>query len=320
MIPNRIFDLYYGQSGTGKSRSAATMAHEIHKKTGKKVRVCVGDGSIQTYDALIDAGIVEAMEYTHRDWPFDVAQRITEGWFPADPNDPNSPLIDPVKNGAKDIGGYIFEGAAVMGAYAMSGIKGGLAWLSAHGHKIGQDTPYEIPQGDTDAKGNFVGEGPKTKFGGNPMAHYNVAQKLVTDSVQRSKMLSRYVLWTSHEQTNDPEKSQLVKELVCGPEVVGRSLTASFQRMFGNTLHFQTVAKRVKIKDEHTGRDAQDLDLDYRIWTQDHFSPDGNTMIRYKALTRGVENIRPYYDNITSYYRDVFEMSRKALDIQSTTL
>lgn len=314
MIPNRIFDLYYGQSGSGKSRAAAQVALQLHKLTGKKIRVCVGDGSLQTYDALIDAGIVEGMEFTHRDWPFDVGQRITEGWFPADQFDPSSPLVEPSKNGIENVGGYIFEGAAVLGAYAMSGIKGGLAWLSAKGHKIGQDTPYEIPQGDTDAKGQFTG-GPKTTFGGNPMAHYNVAQKLVTDSVQRSKMLSRYVIWTTHEQTNDPEKSQLVKELIVGPEVVGRSLTASFQRMFGNTLHFQAVAnKKNKVKDDTTGRDMIDLELNYRIWTQDHFSPDNNTMIRYKALTRGVENLEPYYSDILSYYAAV-SASRSSIQL-----
>lgn len=315
MIPNRLFDLYYGQSGTGKSRAAAQMAYQIHKATDKKVRVLVGDGSLQTYDALINAGIVEGMEFSHRPYPFDVCQRITEGWFPADQFDPTSPLVPPDKNGHFNIGGYIIEGAAVMGAYVMSGIEGGLAQLSAEGHKIGQDTPYQIPQGKQDTKGNFV-SGPGSKFGGNPMAHYNVAQKLVTDSVQRSKMLSRYVIWTSHEQTNDPEKSQLVKELICGPEVVGRTLTASFQRMFGNTLHFQTVAnKRNKIKDDTTGRDMIDLDLDYRIWTRDHFSPDQNTMIRYKALTRGVEGLEPYYDDILTYYKNVSELSAKSLDI-----
>lgn len=314
MLPNRIFDLYYGQSGSGKSKAAAQMALEIYKATGKKIRVCVGDGSSVSYDQLIDAGIVECMEFTHRDWPFDVCQRITEGWFPKDPMDPTSPLVEPTKNGALDIGGYIFEGAAVMGAYAMSGIKGGLAWLSANGHKIGQDTPYVIPQGDQNSKGEFTGDGPKTKFGGNPMAHYNVAQKLVTDSVQRSKMLSRYVIWTTHEAVNDPEKNQLVKELVCGPEVVGRSLTASFQRMFGNTLHFQTVTKKSKDKDDFTGRDVTELSLDYRIWTHDHFSPDNNTMIRYKALTRGVSEIQPYFDDILAYY-DAVKNGQKTLDI-----
>lgn len=315
MLPNRIFDLYYGASASGKSTAAATMAMQIHKHTGKKVRVYVGDGSLMSYDGLIAAGIVEGMEFSHRDWPFIVAGQICEGWFPKDPNDPNSPLIPPKDNGFADVGGHIFEGAAVMARYMMGGIKGGLAWLAAEGHKIGQDTPFTVPQGERDAKGNFVDKEGRN-FGGNPMAHYNVAQNAVTDNVQRSKRLGMYVLWTSHEYTNDPDKSQLQKELIVGPEVVGKSLTASFQRMFGNTLHFQTVAKRGREKDDFTGRDVVELDLDYRIWTRDHFSPDNNTTIRYKAITRGVMGMEHYYSDIQTYYKDLIEKSR--IDISPT--
>lgn len=313
MLPNRIFDLYYGASGSGKSTAAATMALQIHKKTGKKVRVYVGDGSLMSYDGLISAGVVEGMEFSHRDWPFIVCQQICEGWFPSDPNDPNSPLVPPDKNGIQDIGGHIIEGAAVMARYMMGGIKGGLANLSAEGHKIGQDTPFTVPQGEKNAKGEFINGG--KNFGGNPMAHYNVAQNAVTDNVQRSKRLGMYVIWTSHEYTNDPDKSQLQKELIVGPEVVGKSLTASFQRMFGNTLHFQTVAKRGREKDDFTGRDVVDLGLDYRIWSQDHFSPDNNTTIRYKGITRGVKNMKEYYGDILDYYKDLIEKSR--IDIPS---
>ena len=42
--------------------------------------------------------------------------------------------------------------------------------------------------------------------------------------------------------------------------------------------------------------------LDYRIWTRDHFSPDQNTLIRYKAVTRGVKTLDDYYNSITEYY------------------
>jgi hypothetical protein len=125
-----------------------------------------------------------------------------------------------------------------------------------------------------------------------------------------------YVIWTSHEYTNDPDKSQLQKELVVGPEVVGRSLTASFQRMFGNTLHFQTIAKRGREKDDFTGRDVVELDLDYRIWTRDHFSPDNNTTIRYKAITRGVMGMEHYYPDILTYYKHLLDKSR--IDITPT--
>ena len=319
-FPNRIFDLYYGATGSGKSRAIAQMISALHKQTGKKARVWVGDGSAITYDHLVNQGIAEVAEFSHRPWPFDVIKRIVSGWWPADQFDPQSPLVDPTKQAdLKDIGIWVIEGASVMGQYCMGGIKGGLAEQAGRGIKIGQDSPIQILQGETDKTGKLI-EGPGTTVGGNPIAHYNVGQRAITDAVQQSRGLGRYVFWTAHEATNDPSQSQLNKELIVGPEVVGKALTASFQRMFGNTPHFQTVAKKGKAKDDFTGKDVTDLDLDFRIYTRDHFTPDGNTMIRYKALTRGVDNDQfpQSFDNIYAYYSALLEAQQKEVDI--TTL
>lgn len=318
-LPNRIFDLLYGASGSGKSNAIAKMIVELSKQTGKKARVWVGDGSAVTYDPLVNAGICSVAEFTHRPWPFDVIKRLTTGWWPEDPFDPQSPLVDPAKQpDLKDVGIWVIEGASVMGAYCMGGIKGGLAEQAGRGIKIGQDSPIQILQGETDKTGKLI-DGPGTFVGGNPIAHYNVGQRAITDAVQQSRGLSRYVFWTAHEATNDPAQSQLNKELIVGPEVVGKALTASFQRMFGNTPHFQSVAKRGKTKDDFTGKDMTELESEYRIWTNDHFSPDGNTMIRYKALTRGVDGSFPkYFNDIKSYYAAIAEFQSKGVDI--TTL
>lgn len=315
MIPDRIFDLYYGQSGAGKSEAARKIAIQVHKETGKKIRVVVGDGSLPTYESLIARGIVEGIEYSHRAWPFEIIRGLTSGEWPEDVNDPDSPFLPPQKQkDFDDVGMYVIEGASVMGSYVMGGVKGGLADLSGKGVKIGQDSPFQILQGEKDEKGKMTGPG--TTFGGNPMSHYNVGQRAIVDAVQRSRGLAPYVLWTAHESTNDPDKNVLVKELIVGPEVVGKALTVNFQRIFGNTLHFQVVAKRAADKDEFTGKNIQDLNLDYRIWTQDHFSPDNNTMIRYKALTRNVRDVPPYFDSILKYYAWVIEDQKKALDAE----
>lgn len=310
MLPSRIFDLYYGPSGCGKSQAARDIILALYKLNGKKARVYIGDGSLQTYEPLIDAGIVEAMEFSHRNWPLLVGQRITEGWFPANHTDPTSPLIPPDKNGIENVGVHVFEGAATLASYLMSTIKGGLAQLAAEGHKLGQDTPFQIPQGDKDGKTGDQFQ----NFGGNPIAHYGIAQRHVVDFVQRSRSLSPYVIWTTHEYVNDPEKDTLNKEQIVGPEVAGKRLVASFQKMFGNTLHFQTIAKRGSDTDSFTGRKVNDLELDYRIWTRDHFSPDGNTMIRYRALTRNGSKMNDYYPSILAFYDDLGEKSKIDLD------
>lgn len=306
-LPKRIFDLYYGQPASGKSRAAAHVIRAVHEQTGKKGRVLVGDGSTSTYDELVDAGVVELCEFAHRPWPFDTTKRLMEGWFPADPADPFAPLVEPSKQPTfNDIGIYVIEGVSMLGEYIMGSVKGGLAEQSGRGVQIGQDTPYRIEQGEKDGTGKFT-SGPGTTFGGNPVAHYNVGQRNITSFVQISKGLATYVIWTGHETVNDPEKDQLTKEMIAGPEVVGKKLTDKFQRLYNNTIHFQSVAKRTKTKDVHLARDMNDLDIDYRLWTRDHFSPDQNTMIRYKAVTRGVEGLDHYYDSIEAYYNAVAE-------------
>lgn len=303
-FPTRIFDLFYGQSGAGKSEAAKQIIEEYLKQNpGMMARVVIGDGSLATYDHLIEQGVVEALEFNNRAWPLPTVQRMTEGWFPID--GPQGEMLPPEKQPNFDkVGIYVFEGAAVTANYIMSNIRGGLADLAGEGHKMGQDSPFQIPQGEVDDKGKFKDKDARN-FGGNSQTHYGIAQRHVVDAVNRSKGLAKYVIWTSHEYTNDPSTSQIVKETIVGPEISGKALTASFQKLFGNTLHFQTVATKTKTMDTATKKERTELDLDYRIWTCDHFSPDNNTMIRYKALVRGVRGMQKYYKDIAEFYVDL---------------
>lgn len=299
-FPGRIFDLYYGAPGSGKSEAIRELIEAFIKQNPDSLaRVVIGDGSIATYDNLITRGKVEAVEFSHRKFPIEVAEKLTSGWFPID--NPLGELVPPGDQpNFSRTGLVIFEGASVMASHIMSNIDGGLADLAGKGHKFGQDSPFQIPQGEVDKNGKFLKDG--RNYGGNAMSHFGIGQRHITDAVQRSKGLSPYVIWTAHEYTNDPEKDQIIKEMTVGPEVIGKKLTTTFQRMFGSTLHFQTVATRKKVTDTHTKKDRQELDLDYRIWTRDHFSPDQNTLIRYKAVTRGVKTLDDYYNSITEYY------------------
>ena len=192
----------------------------------------------------------------------------------------------------------LFRSLSVAAGYIMGNVHGGLAWRAGQGHKMGQDSPITIIEADIDPKTGQpdLKTGPGTRFGGNPPAHYNIAQRNMVGFIQQSMALpTRMVLWTAHEAVNDPEKDSLVKEQIVGPEVVGKAMTANIQRTFNNTVHLQTVAKRVKIDDGFTGRKVDDLDLDYRLYTRDHFNANGAIMTRYKACTRTVGETFPQY-------------------------
>jgi hypothetical protein len=273
------------------------LIEHVYKTTGQKARVVVGDGSALTYEHLIEAGVAEVCEFGTRPWPQDTMQKLTSGWWPDHKGElrPLGYSDQTFGNDITNIGVYVFEGLSVAGAYIMGNVQGGLAERSGRGEKIGQDSPIRIVEGVVDPKTGKLESGPGTAFGGNPPSHYNVAQRTLLECLQRSKNLPvGYVLWTAHESDNNPEKD-FNKESLIGPEVVGKALTGSIQRNFNNTVHCMTAVKKAKVTDAHTGKNVDDLDSDYRIYTRPHYSPQGNTMVKYTACTRGVDDTFPQF-------------------------
>ena len=288
-----IFDCLYGGPAAGKSESVARLIEYVYRTTGKTARVCVGDGSTMTYHALMDAGVVELCEYNMLDWPRTVIQNLAKGAWPIDgrwvfpgQTDPTTGWVNDLSN----VGVWVFEGLSVAGDYLMGHARGGLADLAANGQKVGQDSPIRFIDGVIDPKTGKLAEGPGTATGGNSPAHYGVAQRLLVEAANESKKLPvDYVLWTAHEGSNDPEKD-MNRELVVAPAIPGRAMTGQIQKLFGNTLHLVSVPKRIKVQDSHTGKTIDDLDLEYRLYTRDHFSATGSVTTRFKACTRGADD------------------------------
>lgn len=249
-----------------------------------KFRVWVGDGSGATYEesGLVEEGIIQLASWEGRDWPITTLYQAAEGYFPADPLDPKSALVKPTPESLEHIMLWAFEGLSVGAQYVMGDAKGGLAYRAGKGEKLGQDAPFRIVDGPSDAKGNpTTAETPV--YGGNPLAHYGVAQRRILGWIERAKALpGEFMVMTAHERAAE---DKLTKENVIGPEVGGSALTPTIQRMFGNTLHFVTVEKRSKEKDDFTQKLVDDLDVRFRLYTRDHVS--GTTGQKFKAITRG---------------------------------
>jgi hypothetical protein len=102
------------------------------------------------------------------------------------------------------------------------------------------------------------------------------------------------IIWTHHERGAE---DKLQGETVVGPEVAGSALTATLAREFNNTLHFTTATKQSKVVDTVTGKNITQEETEYRIYTRDHFDPDGKFSTKYRA---GVRTPRP--DMIQQYY------------------
>lgn len=280
-------EMFYGPSGTGKSEAALRVIKLVlAQRPGTVARVVVGDGSAATYEesGLVDAGLIKVASWEGRNWPITTLNQLAEGFWPQDPHNPASPLLKLSNEELAKTSVWVFEGLSVAGQYVMGDQKGGLAYRAGQGEKIGQDSPVRVVDCEQDKLGNCKqGTGPGEHYGGNPIAHYQFAQKRLLGWVERIKALpGEFTITTAHERAAEDKQS---KETVIGPEVAGGALTAGMSKYFGNTLHFTHAEKRAKVKDEHTGRMGDDLDVEFRIYTRAHISP--TTDIKYVAVTRG---------------------------------
>lgn len=315
----KAFDLIYGEPGAGKTRSLIELILHVYNTTGKKTKVYTGDGSYGFYEAtgLVEKGIIDLMDFSVRDNPFETLQQIAEGMWPEDVDNPASKMKKLTPEQLAQVGLWIFEGAAVAGNYLLGTRKGGLAQRASAGEIIGQDAPIQFRDGDL-------------KVGGNAGAHYNVGQRQMLAAILRTKALPGMVIWTTHERMDDGErggsfakgqggeKVRLTEKFI-GPEIVGKAMTASISREFRNTLHFTVASKKVQNgQDATTGKTNYDEVADYRVYTQDHYDPDGIVGLKYKAVIRSLDpsKVDAFYSAdkpgqaLLNFYRDLAESNK----------
>jgi hypothetical protein len=171
-----IFDLFYGEPGSGKSDAIKHMLIQALKENpGKKVKLVVGDGSVATYNSLVASGKAEMCLFMQRPWPMDVLEKLTSGWWLKDPKDPTSPLIKPNADTLNSFCATAWEGLSVMGKYILGSVQGGLANQAAKGVQMGPDPLVRVMMGETNEAGKLI-DGPGSFFGTNGTAHYMAAQ------------------------------------------------------------------------------------------------------------------------------------------------
>jgi hypothetical protein len=315
----KFFELYYGPSGSGKSESIVAVIKRIFKETGKKFRVLVGDGSTATYEPLVEAGIAEMLDYTTRDWPLSTLTQLCQGYWPLSVEDPKSKMVAMTKEQFATIGGYAIEGLSVGASYVMGDKRGGFSEQASRGVKIGGDNPVKLVDAMFDLNGIPIKDsGPMLTFGSVTLGGYGQAQRRMLGFVEASKGLPGWVIWTAHERASEEKISN---QKVVGPEVAGGALTSGLSKHFNNTLHFTTAEKVIKKKDGHTEAMVQELDAEYRIYTRHHFRPEGNTFVKYLAVSRTPDpKSMPLYlesetpgVSIIEFYKKVREAREKSI-------
>lgn len=290
-------DLVYGISSSGKTTWWLQVAAHHWIMTGKKTRWYLGDGGGATIDVSGMNEFIEVMPYNLWDHPLEVTQKICEGWWPQDPQEPNSKLLPPSADEFDAYGLFVYEGLSVMADYIMGDRVGGLANRMAKGEAINNDLSFRVQDGDL-------------KFGGNARTHYGFTQRRMLDLIERTRALPVHVGWTAHERKVEDDDN---REVWIGPDVAGKMLTTKIGASFGNTIHLMPVKGSIKVVDPVTKKPVESIVMQRRGYTRTHYDPSGQHYVQYYANTRlpvGAELPEYYVDpDPIKYYEQIREIT-----------
>lgn len=239
--------LVYGVSGSGKTTQVQELARWIHDHGGKRTRlVSTSGGGWTAIKPAIEAGLVIPTYIRTREHPIETLDKMTQGWWPADPKDPTSKLIPPEKQEDwNDIGAYAFDSMTESCEWMMSYMNN----EEAAGNIKVSAQPMKFRDGNTN-------------YGSPSQAHYGNIQMRISDFVANSKGLrGKYVLWTALELKATDDNTRLP---LYGPDVSGKAKTAIASAWFDNTLHLYITGRGGLKKGEK----------EHRMYTCNHFEDD----------------------------------------------
>ena len=243
--------IYYGYSGTGKTREMGALADYIFTKTnGKRIRYITCDtGGWQPIQPYIDAGMIDAINIAgHPDFLL-VFRALSEGyWF-----DPSGKLVkDPAR--LADTGLIIVESitsicSEIMGYYREKKLKFAQDLVAVQQLKAEDSQLSSLPINQS--------------VSAVAQAHYSGLRDELFDRIRDfQRLLSNGVdllCFTSHESSGQ-EKLAGLSRTQLGIGALGQAISPALPQRFGDMIHLDTITVNNK--------------LEYRAYFQPHQDPE----------------------------------------------
>lgn len=229
-------DIVYGASKTRKTSNIGLMALYVYKKYGRVTRMMTNDGG--GYDpviSLVNEGIIIPWVPIARKFTISLLDLACQGWWPKDPEDPESPLVPPSRETWEQVGAYAIEGLTSNGDAIIRQFKADKAHLSQDPSFTYTETPVLV-----EVNGKLEKKAPG--YSGGNMAYYGAGQDMLYDFVLKSHMLPcEKVLWTALEGKGEEDGSRAP---TYGPAIIGRKAFGKTPQWFGNCVHIEQLVTR----------------------------------------------------------------------------
>jgi hypothetical protein len=219
----------YGVSGAGKTTQGSELARHIRKVLGPDKVLRLASANANGWGVIqpdIDAGYIIPTWVPSRKHIIQTIDRFTKGWWPADPEDPESPLLPPDRQpDLAKVGGTMFDSgtdfADLIMRYALGreSEKGSTFKIAA---EAASHTYYDGEANDA------------TGYASAARGHYGADQNRMEQFICQSRDIpNQFIYWTFLE---DRGKDPVTKSPVYAPDVIGSAINGKVPSWFGRTV------------------------------------------------------------------------------------
>jgi len=341
-------DLFYGATGTHKTSNLGKAALWAMKKYGKPTRLVSADGGgWEPIQSLVDAGIVIPWQIRDRKFQIESVDQACQGYWPVDPTDPTSPLIEPFRvtySGTCKVCGYEMKTNQAPRQQAYPCVKckeqkppvqsmvlitskrtpnpendlSQVAVVAYEGLTSFGDlmmTHLQRTKASLSQDPSFVWEDGSTSYAGGNMTYYGFVQNRLLEFVMKSNMLPvEKVIWTALEGRGQDD---LTKAPIYGPSIVGKMATGKAGAWFGAMLHFEACESLGDVEQDPTLKGGVvAVKSQVRMYLRNH--ADAFTKVMFPAKTRApyqyASQLPEYMEtDVEKLYNKVDELRAKAL-------
>jgi hypothetical protein len=233
-------DAIYGDTGSTKTSRLGDAAEYHYKRTGKPSRLVSSDtGGWAPIQSLVTAGVITPFALVmQRPNLIEDMDKLSQGWWPVDPDDPMSILERP-KAGPPTHAALLMDGATAWCHMMMTFHEGAVEYDPNFldkdtGAKGGyRPTTVRVPEMP---RGSFVKSGEYLRrFTGR--SDYGGVQARIKEFIRNTAFLPVPAVWTALETKGADEG----KKPIYGPDFIGQALTGVCGPWFGNLLHLDFV-------------------------------------------------------------------------------
>lgn len=232
----------YGITGVGKTTQTELLVEVVRQVLGPEKIVRLASANADGWSVIqpsVDSGKVKPCWVQSRKYPIQTIDRLTRGWWPADPDDPDSPLLPPDKQPDwETVGGVVFDSGT---DYANWIMRDSLL------READSKGSYKIA---AEAASHYYSDGAtgdETRYASAARGHYGSDQNRMEQFIVQSKDIpDRFVMWTFLE---DRGKDPVTKAPVYGPDVIGSAINGMVPSWFGRTVRISVRPPANKIGD-----------------------------------------------------------------------